>query len=1294
MRSVRIMACILAVGAWGAAGPARAGVHARTISDSNGRIVVELSGSVQQAVPPVKTFFVAIAPTGTYSVSFQSVAAAAARERATAADTVTASQPYYFRGTRVVRVRVVMPPATPVGRVTIDYTPAAVVHDAASADPLLKSLVMNTSVFPAVPRTGAPDPWFSRSPDWVKLTLTTRGMYAVTGAGLVAAGVNLDGIDPSTLRVYTGGAALQARELGDPDASWRAGQAMREVRVRVEAGSDGTFDAGDRIILYGLATEDWADYYGPEPDTLYYRHTHARTSVYYLTWGGSFPGAPLRMADVDAAPVAAPDRTTYFHREYRERDLVQNFDYRGDGWLWHDIARPTSNLIELADVDVRDLVTTRPQVFRTVALSPYVQADDTLASNFGHHAVYFDRRGGVSQPAPVGSFAWDAQPGERYFEHGRPVRIVSDFMREGLNEFFLQVPGDVNSKDRMYFAWFSLGYERRIRATNDAATFSSPDTSAVVNFAAGGFSAAGTLFAFDVTDPWNPSRLTAVEETPSGGGRRARLAASVSGGRRHFWVGTGGALRTPTLTRVSPTELRNDAAGPHMIIVCHRDFRAAAERLRAHRAGRLPLYASPSVRVVTTDEIYDNFSAGLPDPMAIRNYIKFLYENSVDAHGNPRLAYVLFLGDATEDFRNNVTAAPDRVPTNVYFTRITLFTMATDDWYGHLDVSDQFPGAAVGDVAVGRLPAESVQEAQIVVDKVIGYELDGPREPWCNDIILVADDEISSFAACETAWTYESETLTYQHASEYLAVQKIYLTEYPAVVHVKPEARLDFLEAWNRGALLINYIGHGSSQQMADELVFLESDVSQLNNDLRLPLLMAFSCTIGDFANPAGKSLSEKLILRAEGGVVAAITASADSYPDPNNRLDVALFKRLTPRALGDPTVPVGVALMQAKLESAVEQLSSSWQEENNFKYNLIGDPALVLRSARQPLRFESTGRDTLVAGARRALKGRVYRDGAPDAAFEGTVRVTVREPAEYVTYDTRCSGNIFMNYYVPGGVIYDGTADVAGGEFEISIRVPRVASTGPLAYATAYAVGPDADAAATMDSVLVVVAPTLADSLALRQVDGAPRVDLGFKSGLEVVKPGDTVRAIVRDQDGINILSTTNEGRQAILLDDLPVPIDVNPYFSFDHGGVDTSGVLLFPLPDLEVGSHRLVYKVSDSFGSTTLDTLFFQVTDALDYYAHAVMNYPNPFQASTQLLFRLSNRAAVTLEIFTVSGKRVRRLDEVRDGGEVWIEWDGRDAAGDDIANGTYLYVATVDFVGLDRPPTVLRGKMTKIR
>jgi hypothetical protein len=280
------------------------------------------------------------------------------------------------------------------------------------------------------------------------------------------------------------------------------------------------------------------------------------------------------------------------------------------------------------------------------------------------------------------------------------------------------------------------------------------------------------------------------------------------------------------------------------------------------------------------------------------------------------------------------------------------------------------------------------------------------------------------------------------------------------------------------------------------------------------------------------------------------------------------------------------------------------------------------------------------------------------------------------------------------GGSLFRGTADVTDGRFEIDFRVPRYARTGPSLFFTAYANNAGGDAGETDTQTLTLVAPTLADSLALQPVDGAPRVRFGFKSGLTTVKPGESLQAVIRDQDGVNILNTTNEGRHALLIDDSPVPLDVTRFFEFDHGGTDTSGVLTYPLPELGVGKHRAILRVADSFAQTTLDTLEFTVTDPLDYFADVVLNYPNPFTDGTQFLVRLSNRAAVRLDIFTVSGKRIRRIERDFDGGERWIPWDGRDIAGDKIANGTYLYVATVEFLGVDRAPLVVRGKLTKIQ
>ena len=1294
MRSAKILGVILALVS--ASVSARADVSIYTTSETNGRTVVELVRHDQQiAIGPVY-FYTAISPSGTYTARFRVGPAPAPGMRVAAGPTVdslTVSAPIPFRGARIVSCTVRFPQDVMVGNVTIDYTPAANVADAAHADPLVRTLVVNRTVFPYTPRAAANDPWFSRAPFWMRLTVGARGMHAVTGSDLAAAGVSLGSIDPASLRLFTGGGENQPRSYEDSTATWASGHAMREVAIRVESGGDGTFDPADRVVFYGMPSQDWSNYYEPgAPDSIYHEHTHAKSTVYFLAWGGSLGGTPARMADVPSAPTAAGDVTTYLHREYRERDLFNDYNYRGDGWLWLDLGTPSTSRTVLASVDVRNLVTSQPQQFRSVALAKYVSAQDPTGSNFGHRAVYFDFRGG--QEVQIGDKVWDGNGGDNYYEAGRPVVITGSFLQEGSNQFRIQMPGNLNLKDRQLFAWFAVWYERRITASGGSVGFSSPDTSGTVNFRADGFAGAEPINAFDVTDAWSPSHLTGVEETTAGS-RRVRFSASHNG-ERHFWVATNSGYIKPAMARLTPDDLRAATTGPDMLIITHPAFRAAAERLRSYRAaGRVPLVDSPVVEIATTDDIFDNFSQGVPDPMALRNYIKFLFDNYPDANGNPRLAYVCFLGDASTDFRNNSSQQIDYVPSNLYFARLTPFAFATDEWYGQMDAQDQVPGGDVLDIAIGRLPAETEEEADFLVDRCIRYETEAPFEHWRDEVILVADDELSSLPGCETRWSNESDELAQYDIGNFADITKIYLAEYQQIGGVKPGSRFDFLDAWNDGALMINFIGHGSSQQMADEQVFLGSDVSQLSNGLKLPMVSAFSCTIGDFANPAGKSLSEKLLLHSAGGAIATLTSSNESYPDPNKYLHQSYFARVLPQELGREIVPVGVGVLHGKAEAQGRGSFGPYASENSWKYNLLCDPALTLRIPKREIRFETAGAaDTLVAGTRETVRGRVYVDGAPDPGFTGTARVIVREPMINRLFRTRCSSNEFWKYILPGGIMYEGTTDVTNGAFEVSFRVPRYAGTGPLAVASAYAHEGTVDAAATLDSTLVVVAPTQADSLALQPVDGAPRVNLGFKSGLTVVKPGDTVRAVVRDQDGINILLTTNEGRQAILIDKLPLPIDVNEFFTFDHGGVDTSGVLLFPLPDLASGPHRLVYKVSDSFGSTTLDTLSFQVADEQNYYAEAVLNYPNPFETSTQLLFRLSNRAAIKLDIYTVSGKRVRSIQETRDGGEQWLEWNGRDESGDDLANGTYLYVATVDFVGLERAPVVLRGKMAKVR
>lgn len=1321
---LQILALVLCAAA-AIAAPVQADVVTTVLSESNGEITLGFA-NVGTAQAPVAKVFVAISDEGSYSVGFDPGAMVkldapplfeggepvdSVRARlAEQADTLRVWAPFHYRGSRVLYFEFDLfrfPAGTDqllqlvAPTVTVTYDPAPLTNNRQSADPLLRRLVVNDDLFPSATRPSAPDPWFSLAPTWVKIPVSSRGVYAVTGADLVSQGISLSQInDPSTMRMYSRFGLPQPRDYADPSGTWQPGVVMEETAIMVEDGGDGTFDRGDRVIFYGMPASDWADYYDPAaPDTVFKRHAHTDVNYYYLTWDAMLPGTPARMAEVSGAPGAGADVTTYVERLYAEEDLIADFDYGGDGWLWQEIPKlGLEKRKTLKTIDISNLDVSGPQTFRTVALAKYTSPDTTGVDpdplNINDHTVYYlvDRAGAEVE---IGRTLWTALPGERDFEDGRPVRHDGFFLRNGSNRFIFEVPlapENPNRKDFMSFAWFSLFYHRTLQAvggTEGGYRGFTSGAGGARTFRVGGITGPGA-YVFDVTDMRAPVRITGAVNA----GANISFSANPGGERRHYWVAQTSGLRDADVMRYVAVDLRAEATGPNMVIISHDDFAAAAARLRAYRAGNLAHYPSPRVEVVTTREVYDNFSGGIADPMAIRNYIKFIYDNYSDAANNPSLAFVLFLGDANEDYRNAASTQPDFVPSNLYFTRRTAFTFVTDEWYGHLDPGDLAPGQAVLDVALGRLPVTSSEEANRVVDKIIAYETDATFGEWRKQVILAADDELSSNrTSCDVQFTSESESITYNRAAQFIEVDKVYLTEYDRISNIKPASRAAFLEKWNEGALIVNYIGHGSNRQMADEQVFVDSDVNLLNNGRRLPILLALSCTIGDFANYRVKSLSEKLILRQEGGVVGTVTASRETFANLNSRLNFALFEQITAKEPDDEVPTVGEAMVVGKLRALIRSFNTSNQEENNWKYNLLADPALRLRAPRRRVEFDLAAADTLVAGLRKTITGAVYDGHAVDAGFDGSVRVKVREPDVLRQYLNECLTPQLMVYRVPGGVLYEGTTDVTDGRFEVSFRVPRSASRGPLAFITAYADDGSTDAVATLDSTLTLASPTVADSAGLEPLDGPPRVTLGFKSGLETVKPGETLQAVVRDADGINILETTNEGKQAIVFDDLPIPIDANKFFSFDHGGSDTSGVLLFPLPELDFGQHRAIYKVSDAFGQTALDTLVFNVTDPRDFFAQVLFNYPNPFKTDTSFLIRLSDRADIRMDIFTVSGKRVRRLEEARDGGQVWIHWDGRDASGGEIANGVYLYVATVDFADTERTPLVLRGKLAKI-
>ncbi len=1218
---------------------------------------------------------------------------------------VEVSPPLQFRGYSVVKVTcaflqtdVVRATTREWGAYTVELAHGAVgMARSQAVDPAVRNFVVNTEFFPAIAETRQQvDPGFSLSSNWVRLVVDSRAMHEVTGADLQAAGIALTSVgDPATFRVFTGDVVEQPRAFADPRGTWQNGNWLNEVAIVVEDGNDGTFDPSDRIVFYGLGANDWLEYYqtGADPQE-WHEHSRAFENNYFLTWGGSFAGSPRRMTATPSTPNATT-RTSAQRRLYFESNSVSDYDYRCDGWFWLQAAGSGSFSSTIQAPSLSNVVVSVPQTFRSPALAPFRTPANVggVEVNRNHHIVFKSRVGAVT--TTIGEYTWDVTGTGGRCDAQPIAEFSGTFLSDGINNIIFEVPRDLNPLDEVYLDWISASYERRLVASGNRLHFSLDDTAGVHTVECTGFASSGQLQAFDVTDPFSPQSLVGVEITGTTT-RTMRFSADGSQ-RRHFYVaGTiNDGFRKPTsVRRITPTDLRAGSEGPHMVIIAPREFASAAERLADHRRQVMPHFANPRVQVVTTTDIYDNFSGGLPDVNGIRNYFKFLYENFSEPGGAKSLMFACLLGDATVDPKLNGSNTIDQVPTYIYFTQASTWVFATDAWYADMEAADQIPGASAGDIFVGRLPASTPAQASFLVDKVIGYDTANSFGEWRQKVVLVADDEVSgiSSALCDYQFVSEQELVSKGYVAQHMDVNRVYLTDFPRISKIKPAARQALIDTWNDGALVLSYVGHGSSQQMADEQVFLPADVNTLNNGDRLPLFMAFSCTIGDFANSQRQSLSEQLLLRGGGGVIGAVCASNLTFQGANQKVHVRFQQRLTPREPGD-AMAVGEALFTAR--SAAKGPIDLGADENNHKYNLMGDPATRLFSPRQEIRLEGAEADNFVAGVRKTLRGAVYKNGSVDTGFNGQARLLIREPDfEPKRYFLECINVDFIDYRAAAGVMYDGVTQVTNGEFELTFRVPRAARNGPYCYIAAYADNGFADASVAYDSTYSLVPPTPADSTELQPLDGAPRVAMGFQSGLKTVKPGESLRAVVRDRDGVNTLSTTNEGKHLLLIDDTDIPFDVTKFFEYDAGGTDTAGTMVFPLPALDYGQHSAVYKVSDRFGQTALDTLSFFVTDPSDFFARAVLNYPNPFAENTQFLFEISDRADIQLDVFTLSGQRIRRLNASSDGGQTWVAWDGRDEIGGEIANGTYLYVARVSFYDIDRPDTVLRGKVFKAR
>ena len=568
--------------------------------------------------------------------------------------------------------------------------------------------------------------------------------------------------------------------------------------------------------------------------------------------------------------------------------LAYSQDLKSDFWFWEFLFAGDDTL------DTKTLTVRAPAVAGTGAARLVVHLmGGSEIGVAGEHHVTVSLNGNV-----LGSVTWDGIT-RRDAEFALGAGDVVD----GDNTVTVKAVLDPGvTENIVYLDSVDLEYERLYRAEADELAFTAPGFAAVD---VAGFSSADVVL-LDVTDPARPTRVVGGSVLPAGDGTYTlHFGVSRPEGGRYLAVASN---RAKTLVRVTPWHdagLLDASNRADYVIVAPDSLASAAQSLADYRTGR-----GVETKVIPLEAIYDTFNDGFAEPGAIRSFLRYATSRW---SGPPR--YATLAGRGTWDYRNRLGWGDNLVPPLLVGTANGL--VASDVGLGDLAGDDGVP-----EVAIGRLPALTPQE---LLDYVAKAELQegAPAAPWQQRVLMVADnpDRAGNF----TADSEDVATLV----PPANVVDRVYLSlSSPAA------ARQAILDTVNGGALIFNYIGHGNVDRLADENILTNPDVRLLTNADRLPVFLAMTCSVGNFANPGYPSLGELLLLKKDGGAYAVWAPSWLSQNDLAVRLDKAFFRSV----FVDGETVVGDAVGRG-----LASLTVPGSREHRLMYNLLGEPVARL---------------------------------------------------------------------------------------------------------------------------------------------------------------------------------------------------------------------------------------------------------------------------------------------------------------------------------------------------------------
>jgi len=707
-----------------------------------------------------------------------------------------------------------------------------------------------------------------------------------------------------------------------------------------------------------------------------------------------------------------------------------------------------------------------------------------------------------------------------------------------------------------------------------------------------------------------------------------------------------------------------------------------AQRLKAFHESHDGL----RVNLVPADELYNEFSSGTPDAGAYRRYLRMLSDKAATETDMPK--YLLLFGDCLWDNRM-LTSDCKRFSPDDYllcyesensFSATDCYV--SDSWMGILsEGAGARPTYEQQDVAVGRFPVTTSDEAKVLVDKTINYMENENAGAWQNTLMFMGDD------GNDNLHMRDEDEVTNYISSLYpdFLVKKVmwdaYKLESSSTGNTYPDVTKAIKQQQAKGALIMDYAGHGSATQLSHERVLMLSDFSSFTNS-NLPLWITAACDIMPF-DGVEDNIGEAALLNEKGGAVAFYGTTRTVYAYRNKYMNRAFLRRVLSTKDGKP-LPIGEAHRLAQNDLVVgftlpSGVTESDLTANRLQYSLLGDPAMPLNVPTMKVVVDSingisTGDGTQTATLKAGMVAKIDGHIEGHSGFDGVVTATVRDSKELVTCRQNDGTETAFTYYDRSKTLYNGSDSVVAGKFSFRFAVPKdINYTDATGLVNLYAIDNSKTVRAHGSSEAFHVGGS-----ALAKNDSiGPSIYCYLNSPSFVdggnVNPTPYFVAEVKDKDGINATgSGIGHDLQLVIDGEAVKTYNLNDNFTYDFGTY-ASGSTYYSIPALEAGPHKLQFRAWDILNNSSTATLTFHVVKGLTPSFDSGVT-ENPAKNSTTFIIthdRMASNLDIIIEVYDTSGRKLWQHAEkgVSNSGTYTVKWDLSTGSGT-LRTGIYLY------------------------